>query len=70
MRGMSDAYKKIEVIGTSKKSFADAASRAVEKAAKTLHGLNWFEVTEMRGRISDGKIDQYQVAVKLGVKLD
>jgi len=68
---MSDAaYKKIEVIGTSPNSFADAAARAVAKASESLHGLDWFEVTEMRGRISDGKIDQYQVAVKLGMRLD
>lgn len=68
---MSDpAYKKIEVIGTSTKSFADAAANAVQRASRTLHGLNWFEVDEMRGRISDGKIDQFQVTVKLGMKLD
>ncbi len=64
------AYKKIEVIGTSQKSFADATAHAVEKAAETLHGLNWFEVTELRGRIADGKVEQYQVTVKLGMKLD
>ena len=67
---MSNAYKKIEVIGTSTESFAKAASSAVEKAAKSLHGLHWFEVTEMRGRIEDGKISEYQVALKLGLKLD
>jgi len=68
---MSDVtYKKIEVIGTSKESFAKAVSSAVEKASASLHGLNWFEVTEMRGRIEDGKVVQYQVAMKLGLKLD
>ena len=68
---MSDVtYKKIEVVGTSSKSFANACANAVAKASETLHGLNWFEVTEMRGRISNGKIDQYQVAMKLGMKLD
>ena len=67
---MSNAYKKIEVIGTSSESFAKAASGAVEKAAQSLHGLYWFEVSEMRGKISDGKISEYQVALKLGMKLD
>lgn len=68
---MSDAaYKKIEVVGTSSQSFAKACANAVERAAETLHGLHWFEVTEMRGRITDGKIDQYQVALKIGMKLD
>ena len=47
-----------------------AAAGAVEKAAETLHGLHWFEVNEMRGKISDGKISEYQVSLKLGLKLD
>lgn len=63
-------YKKLEVIGVSPDSFAKAVSNAVAKASETLHGLNWFEVTEMRGRIEDGKVSEYQVAVKLGLKLD
>ena len=67
---MSSTYKKIEVIGTSDKSFAQATSNAVEKASESLHGLNWLEVTEMRGRIADGKVVEYQVAMKLGLKLD
>jgi len=67
---MSNVYKKIEIIGTSGESFAKAAQVGVKKAAQTLHGLNWFEVTEMRGRIEDGKIVEYQVAMQLGLKLD
>ena len=67
---MANTYKKIEVVGTSSDSFAKAASGAVEKAAESLHGLNWFEVTELRGSITDGKIDEYQVTLKVGLKLD
>jgi len=67
---MSNVYKKIEVIGTSDQSFAKAAQAAVERASKTLHGLNWFEVTEMRGKIDDGKITEFQVSMQLGLKLD
>ena len=67
---MSTVYKKIEVVGTSSKSFASAAETAVEKAAESLHGLNWFEVTEMRGRIDGGKIVEFQVAMRIGLKLD
>lgn len=67
---MSNTYKKIEIIGTSDQSFAKAADNAVTKASQTLHGLDWFEVTELRGRIDDGKIAQYQVALKVGLKLD
>ena len=67
---MSNVYKKIEIIGTSGESFAKAAQIAVEKAGQSLHGLDWFEVTEMRGRIQDGKIAEFQVALKVGLKLD
>jgi len=67
---MNNVYKKLEVIGTSTDSFATAAAGAVEKAAESLHGLHWFEVTEMRGKIADGKISEYQVSLKLGLKLD
>lgn len=63
-------YKLVEVVGTSSRSFAAAAQSAVGKAAETLHNLDWFEVTEMRGRIEKGKIAQFQVKVKVGFRLD
>ena len=67
---MSDVYKMTEIVGISEKSFADAASKGVERASKTLRGLRWFEVTEMRGKIKDGKIAEYQTTMKVGFKLD
>lgn len=68
---MSDrVYKLVEVVGTHKDSFAKAADAAVRKASKSLHNIDWFEVTEMRGRVEDGKVDQYQVKMKLGFRLD
>lgn len=63
-------YKMVEVVGTSAESFARAADRAVQKAAQSLHNLDWFEVTEMRGRIADGKTAEYQVKMKVGFRLD
>lgn len=63
-------YKKVEVVGTSTESFARAADAAVEKASKSLHNLDWFEVTEMRGRIESGKVSQFQVTMKVGFRLD
>ena len=68
---MADStYKKIEVVGTSSESYAKATAVAVEKAAESVHGTCWFEVTEMRGAIQDGKIKEYQVTVRIGFKLD
>jgi flavin-binding protein dodecin len=63
-------YKLTEVVGTSGKSFAAATEAAVEKAAETLRNLDWFEVTEMRGRVEKGKVSQFQVTVKIGFRLD
>ena len=63
-------YKVIKVAGTSPESFAKAAQTAVQEAAKTLRGLGWFEVTQMRGRIENGKIAEYQVMVEIGFKLE
>jgi flavin-binding protein dodecin len=63
-------HKKIEVVGTSGKSFADAARTAVAKAAESVRGLEWFEVTELRGRIDGAEIDEFQVTLKIGFKLE
>ena len=67
---MSNAYKKIEVVGTSQESVSDAIQGAIDRAAATVHDLRWFEVGEIRGKIVDGKIDEYQATIKIGFKLD
>ena len=68
---MSDhVYKIVEVAGSSSESHDDAIRQAVAKAAETIQHLNWFEVKEMRGHITDGKIAHYQVVVRLGFRLD
>jgi flavin-binding protein dodecin len=65
-----NTYKLVEIVGTSAESFAHAAANGVERAAKSLHNLDWFEVTQMRGRIADGRIAQFQVTMKVGFRLD
>jgi flavin-binding protein dodecin len=63
-------YKLVEIVGTSPESFAKAAASGVERACQTLRHVDWFEVTQMRGRVTDGKISQYQVTLKVGFRLD
>ncbi|HXG59004.1 MAG TPA: dodecin [Thermoanaerobaculia bacterium] len=63
-------YKLVEIVGTSEESFAKAAANGVERACQTLRHVDWFEVTEMRGRVENGKISQYQVKVKIGFRLE
>ena len=66
----NSVFKKIEVVGTSPESYAKATANAVEKAGESIHGMCWFEVTEMRGAIQDGKVSEYQVTVRIGFKID
>ncbi|MFV1966852.1 MAG: dodecin family protein, partial [Pirellulaceae bacterium] len=47
-------------------SFSKACANAIQKATESLRQMKWFEVTEQRGRITDGKIDQYQVTIRVG----
>ena len=68
---MSDhVYKMIEVVGSSSKGTDDAIEQAIAKASESLHNMDWFEVAETRGHISDGKVAHYQVTVKIGFRLD
>jgi len=68
---MSDhIYKKIELTGSSTEGSDAAIRNAIEKAAKTIHNMRWFEVVETRGHIEDGKIAHWQVTVKIGFTLD
>jgi flavin-binding protein dodecin len=62
-------YKLIELVGTSTESYADATKNAVQRAGESLRGLGWFQVTELRGLIEDGRISEYQVTLKLGFRL-
>jgi flavin-binding protein dodecin len=67
---MSATYKVVEIVGTSPTSFAEAVRSAVEEASKTLRHLDWFEVIEQRGRIVEGKVQEFQVSMKVGFKIE
>ncbi len=67
---MSGVYKKVEIVGTSTVSFAEATRAAVEEAAKTLRHLSWFEVVEERGAIKDGKVSEFQVTLRVGFRIE
>lgn len=68
---MSDhVYSITEVVGSSPESIEDAIDNAVATAATTLRNLEWFEVSQMRGHIVDGKVAHYQVYVRLGLRYE
>lgn len=67
---MPGIYKVTEVVGTSSVSFAEAVKAAVAEAAKTVRHMEWFEVVEEGGRIKEGSVEEFQVKVKIGFKLE
>jgi flavin-binding protein dodecin len=68
----SDAgvYRVTEVIGTSSKSWEDAAKNAVETAARTLRDLRIGEVRELDMKIENGKVVAYRARVLLSFKYE
>jgi dodecin len=67
---MPGTYKITELVGTSPTSFAEAAKAAIAEAAKTVHHMDWFEVVRESGRVVNGKIEEFQVTLKIGFKIE
>lgn len=68
---MSDhVYSVTEVFGSSADSLEAAIDNAVDTASSTLKNLEWFQVSEIRGHIEDGKVAHYQVGIKLGFRYE
>jgi flavin-binding protein dodecin len=64
-----NVYSISEIVGSSTEGIDDAIKGAISRASQTLHNLDWFEVTGIRGRIEDG-YPHFQVTVKVGFRLD
>ena len=67
---MSNVYKKLELVGSSRDGVDDAIRRAIEKAGETIRNLDWFEVKEIRGWIDEGRVQHTQVTLQVGFRLD
>jgi len=63
-------YKLIELTGTSKTSVEDAVEKAIKQAHKTVKHLRWFQVIETRGTIDKGKVQVWQVTLKVGFNVE
>jgi len=63
-------YKIIEITGTSAISSDEAVSNAVSKASTTINNIKWFQVVETRGSVVNGKVDRWQVTIKLGFTMN
>ena len=67
---MRHVYKVIDIVGSSETSIEDAIAVAVDRASQTLKTLRWFEVVQTRGHIEEGRVQHYQVMLKVGFTLD
>ncbi|MFF8382553.1 dodecin [Streptomyces kanasensis] len=63
-------YRVTEIVGTSHEGLDAAIGNGIARAAQTLHNLDWFEVTEIRGHLEEGRVAHYQVGMKVGFRLD
>jgi flavin-binding protein dodecin len=66
----NSVYKVIELVGTSEKSWEDAAKNAVERASKSLKNLRIAEIIKLDLKLEDGKVAAYRARVSLSFKFE
>jgi flavin-binding protein dodecin len=63
-------YKTIELTGSSSKSSDDAVRTAIERASESVRNIKWFEITDQRGQVENGKVAHWQLTLKVGFTLE
>jgi dodecin len=63
-------YGITEIVGTSPDSLQQAIRNGVARASQTVRNLDWFEVSSVRGQISDGDVAHFQVQMKVGFRIE
>ena len=63
-------YRVTEIVGTSPDGIDQAIRNGIDRAARTLRHLDWFEVTQVRGQVKDGDVEHFQVGMKIGFRLE
>lgn len=63
-------YKSLELTGSSTTGIEDAINTAIAKAHASVRNMQWFNVTDTRGQIVDGKVAYWQVTIKIGFTLE
>ncbi|HZQ57691.1 MAG TPA: dodecin [Acidimicrobiales bacterium] len=63
-------YRLTEIVATSSESIHQAVRNGVAKAAQTLRGLDWFEVSQIRGTVANGTVGMFQVTMKVGFRVE
>lgn len=67
---MAKTFKLITIVGTSPDSYEEAIQKGVTDASASLRNLSWFEVQEMRGRVDQGKVVEYQIKMQVGFRVE
>jgi dodecin len=63
-------YRVTEIVGSSSEGVDAAIRNGIQRASQTLRNLDWFEVTQVRGAIANGRIEHFQVGLKVGFRLE
>jgi flavin-binding protein dodecin len=63
-------YKTVEITGSSSQSSDDAVRTAIERASQSVRNIKWFEITDQRGHVENGKVAHWQVTLKVGFTLE
>jgi len=68
---MSDhVYRITEVVGSSPDSVEQAIRTGISRVSRTVRNVEWFEATDIRGKVEDGQIAAFQVSLKVGFRLE
>ena len=68
---MSDhVYRVTEVVGSSPDSVQQAIRNGIERVARTVRNVEWFEATQIRGSVENGEVAAFQVTLKVGFRLE
>ncbi|TMF57578.1 MAG: dodecin domain-containing protein [Chloroflexi bacterium] len=62
--------KMLELVGTSRNSWSDAAREAVKEAAKTLRGIESVEVVSSKAVVQNNSLTEYQVLVRIAFRVE
>ena len=63
-------YRITEIVGTAPEGVDQAIRNGLGRASRTLRHLDWFEVAEIRGHLSEGDVEHFQVRLKIGFRLE
>lgn len=63
-------YGVTEIVGTSEQGIEQAIRNGLDRAAQTVRNVDWFEATEIRGHVSDGQVQHFQVTMKVGFRIE